>query len=84
MQLSINFSKVAGNTRYDWNYKCFGSCFISEWCISICEDIPDKNKKTNYRVFTVGLNNPDKSKYAEFMIEKRELANKIIEIMDKL
>lgn len=44
----------------------------------------NENKKPGHRVFTVGLNNPDKSKYAEFMIEKRELANKIIEIMDKL
>ncbi|MCX6792304.1 MAG: HTH domain-containing protein, partial [Candidatus Gottesmanbacteria bacterium] len=41
-------------------------------------------KKTGDRVFTVGLNHPDKSKYNEFMIEKRELANRIIEIMDKL
>ncbi len=41
-------------------------------------------KKDGNRVFTVGLNNPDRSKYAEFMIEKRELANKIIELMDKL
>jgi len=41
-------------------------------------------KKTGHRVFTVGLNNPDKSKYAEFMIEKRELANKIVEIMGRL
>lgn len=44
----------------------------------------NKNKKTAERVFTVGLNHPEKSKYAEFMIEKRELANKLTEIMDKL
>jgi hypothetical protein len=44
----------------------------------------NENKKPGERVFTVGLRNPDKSKYAEFMIEKRELANRIIEIMDKL
>lgn len=43
----------------------------------------NEEKKTGDRVFTVGLNHPDKSKYAEFMIEKRELANRIIEIMDK-
>ena len=44
----------------------------------------NENKRTDKRVFTVGLKGPDKSKYAEFMIEKRELANKIIEIMDRL
>jgi len=41
-------------------------------------------KKAGSRVFTVGLKNPDKSKYSEFMIEKRELANRIIEIMDRI
>lgn len=41
-------------------------------------------KKTDKRVFTVSTKSPDKSKYAEYMIEKRELANKLIEIMDKL
>ncbi len=40
-------------------------------------------KKPGVRVFTVGLSHPDQSKYAEFMIEKRELANRIIELMDK-
>jgi hypothetical protein len=35
------------------------------------------------RVFTVGLSHPERSKYAEFLIEKRELANKIIDLMDK-
>lgn len=44
----------------------------------------NEKKKPGYRVFTVGLNNPDKSKYSEFMIEKRELANRILEIMAKL
>lgn len=44
----------------------------------------NERKKTSERVFTVGLNNPDKSKYAEFMVEKRELANRILEIMSKL
>lgn len=44
----------------------------------------NENKKPGERVFTVGLQHPDKSKYAEYMIEKRELANRIIELMDKL
>lgn len=41
-------------------------------------------KNTTDRVFTVGLNNLDKSKYAEYMVEKRELANRILEIMGRL
>ncbi len=56
-----------------------------------CIPMPDflrltfnSNKNIKSRVFTVGLNNLDKSKYAEFMIEKRELANRILEIMNKL
>lgn len=44
----------------------------------------NEKKNTSDRVFTVGLNNPDKSKYAEFMVEKRELANRILEIMGRL
>lgn len=44
----------------------------------------NEKKNTTDRVFTVGLNHPEKSKYAEFMIEKRELANRILEIMSKL
>lgn len=44
----------------------------------------NKNKKAAIRIFTVGLKHPERSKYAEFMIEKRELADKIIEIMEKL
>jgi len=44
----------------------------------------NEKKNTQERVFTVGFSRPDTSKYAEFMIEKRELANRIIEIMDKL
>jgi len=40
-------------------------------------------KKTNDRVFTVGLKKPDQSKYARFLIEKRELANKILEILNE-
>jgi hypothetical protein len=41
-------------------------------------------KQTGDRVFSVGLKNPDQSKYSEFMIEKRELANKILEIMSRI
>jgi len=44
----------------------------------------NEDKKQGQRVFTVALNHPERSKYAEFMIEKRELANRVIEIMDKL
>jgi len=64
-----------------------GDLFEHIFCIPAPEFLKlteNKKKKTDKRVFTVGLNNPDRSKYAEFMIEKRELANKIIEIMDKL
>jgi hypothetical protein len=43
----------------------------------------NEEKKPGERVFSVGLSHPDQSKYAEFMIEKRELANRIIELMDK-
>ncbi|MBU0578727.1 hypothetical protein KKE34_00605 [Patescibacteria group bacterium] len=43
----------------------------------------NENKKPGHRVFTVSLNKPDKSKYAEFLIEKRELANKILEILNE-
>ncbi len=54
-----------------------------------CIPAPDFKRLTKLtrrgrRTFTVGLTNPDRSKYAEFMIEKRELGNKIIEIMDKI
>lgn len=64
-----------------------GDLYDHVFCIPAPEFLKltaSKKKKTGDRVFTVGLKNPDKSKYAEFMIEKRELANKIIEIMDKL
>ncbi len=43
----------------------------------------NEDKKPGHRVFTVNLNSPDKSKYAEFLIEKRELANKILEILNE-
>jgi hypothetical protein len=43
----------------------------------------NEDKKPGERVFTVGLNNPDRSKYAPFLIEKRELANKILEILNE-
>lgn len=42
----------------------------------------DDEKKSGSRVFTVGLSHPEKSKFAEFLIEKRELANWIVEWMD--
>jgi len=44
----------------------------------------NEKKVTKDRVFTVGLNGMAESKYAKFMIEKRELANKILEIIDSL
>jgi len=43
----------------------------------------NESKKPGHRVFTVSLNSPDKSKYAKYLIEKRELANKILEIMNE-
>jgi Holliday junction resolvase-like predicted endonuclease len=64
-----------------------GDLFDQIFCIPAPDFLrltANEDKKPGERVFTVGLRNPDKSKYAEFMIEKRELANRIIEIMDKL
>ena len=64
-----------------------GDLFDQVFCIPAPDFLRlthNENKKLCHRVFTVGINNPDRSKYAEFMIEKRELANRIIEIMDKL
>ncbi len=64
-----------------------GDLFDQVFCIPAPDFLrltANENKKPGERVFTVGLRNPDKSKYAEFMIEKRELANRIIEILDKL
>jgi Holliday junction resolvase-like predicted endonuclease len=64
-----------------------GDLFDQVFCIPAPDFLrltKNEDKKPGARVFTVGLRNPDKSKYAEFMIEKRELANRIIEIMDKL
>lgn len=64
-----------------------GDLFDQVFCIPAPDFLrltANEDKKQGERVFTVGLRNPDKSKYAEFMIEKRELANRIIEIMDKL
>lgn len=43
----------------------------------------NEDKKPGERVFTVGLKNPDRSKYAPFLIEKRELANKVLEILNE-
>ncbi len=40
-------------------------------------------KTTTSRVFTVSLNKPDQSKYSAYLIEKRELANKILEILNE-
>jgi len=64
-----------------------GDLFDQIFCIPAPDFLrltANEDKKPGERVFTVGLRNPDKSKYAEFMIEKRELANRIIEILDKL
>lgn len=64
-----------------------GDLFDQIFCIPAPDFLrltANEDKKPGERVFTVGLRSPDKSKYAEFMIEKRELANRIIEIMDKL
>lgn len=64
-----------------------GDLFDQVFCIPAPDFLrltANEDKKPGERVFTVGLRNPDKSKYAEFMIEKRELANRIIELMDKL
>ncbi|NCN06519.1 MAG: hypothetical protein GW946_01595 [Candidatus Pacebacteria bacterium] len=43
----------------------------------------NENKQPGLRTFTVGLNRPDQSKYAKFLIEKRELANKVLEILNE-
>jgi len=64
-----------------------GDLFDQLFCIPAPEFLKltaNEKKKTDDRTFTVGLSHPEKSKYAEFMIEKRELANKILEIMDRL
>lgn len=64
-----------------------GDLFDQVFCIPAPDFLRlthNENKKPGHRVFTVGLNNPDRSKYAEFMIEKRELANRTLEIMEKL
>jgi len=64
-----------------------GDLFDQVFCIPAPEFLKlteSKKRKTRDRVFTVSLKNPERSKYADFMIEKRELADKIIEIMDGL
>jgi hypothetical protein len=64
-----------------------GDLYDQVFCIPAPEFLKltiNDDKKPGMRVFTVGLNHPEKSKYAEFMIEKRELANRVVEIMDKL
>jgi len=64
-----------------------GDLFEQVFCIPAPDFLRltyNEDKKPGNRAFTVGLKHPDKSKYAEFMIEKRELANRILKIMDKL
>lgn len=64
-----------------------GDLFDQVFCIpapDLLRLTQNEQKKGTNRVFTVGLSKPDISKYAEFMIEKRELANRILEIMNKL
>lgn len=64
-----------------------GDLFDQVFCIPAPDFLKlteNEKKRTKNRTFTVGLHHPDRSKYAEFMIEKRELANKIIQIMDRL
>lgn len=64
-----------------------GDLFPNLFCIPAPDFLrltANEDKKPGEQVFTVGLKHPDKSKYAEFMIEKRELANRILEIMKKL
>lgn len=64
-----------------------GDLFDQLFCIpapAFLKLTENEKKVTSDRVFTVSLSRPDKSKYAEFMLEKRELANKIVEYLDKL
>ncbi len=64
-----------------------GDLFDQVFCIPAPDFLKltqNDKKVTSDRVFTVGLSNPDKSKYSAYMIEKRELANRIVEIMDRL
>jgi hypothetical protein len=64
-----------------------GDLFDQVFCIPAPDFLKltaNEEKQPGKRVFTVGLSHPDKSKYAEFMLEKRELANKIIEILDRV
>ncbi len=64
-----------------------GDLYEHVFCIPVPEFLKlteNDKKKTAERVFTMGLVHPENSKFAKYMIEKRELANKIVEIMDKL
>jgi hypothetical protein len=64
-----------------------GDLFDQIFCIPAPDFLrltANEDKKPGERVFTVGLKHPEDSKYSEFMLEKTELANKIVEIMDKL
>jgi len=88
---TVKESKLIDKTRNIIVFVYFdlstGDLYDQIFCIPVPDFLKlthNEKKKEGHRVFTVGLKNPDRSKYAEFMIEKRELANKIIEIMDKL
>lgn len=88
---SVREKTLANKERYLFVFVYFdltqGDIFDQIFCIPAPDFIrltQNEQKKTGDRVFSVGLQHPDRSKYSEFMIEKRELANRIIEIMDKL
>ena len=64
-----------------------GDLFDQIYCIPAPEFMKlteNEKRKSGKRVFTVNIDHPERSKFAEFMIEKRELADRLIEIMDKL
>ena len=64
----------------------YGDLHEHVFCIPASEFLKltyNEDKIQGHRVFTVSLNRPDKSKYAKYLIEKRELANKILEIMSE-
>lgn len=65
-----------------------GDLYEQIFCIPVFDflNLTRNNNKKNpkERIFSAGLKRPDKSKFAPYMIEKRELANKILEIMNKI
>lgn len=64
-----------------------GDLFDQIFCIPASKFLQltaNDTKATKQRVFTVGLSHPDRSKYAEYMIEKRELANRVLELMERV